>query len=50
MPLFVINGLRFLGIAREAALGDGDIQMVLNWPRLKFSGRLVEFPSRRSSL
>jgi DNA-binding winged helix-turn-helix (wHTH) protein/Tol biopolymer transport system component len=28
------NGQRFLGIAREAALGDVDIQMVLNWPSL----------------
>jgi Tol biopolymer transport system component len=28
------NGQRFLGIAREAALGDVDIQMVPNWPSL----------------
>ena len=28
------NGQRFLGIAREAALGDVDIQMVLDWPSL----------------
>jgi eukaryotic-like serine/threonine-protein kinase len=28
------DGQRFLGIAREVALGDVDIQMVLNWPSL----------------